>query len=369
MIDNERKILHVIARNGSMTKKEIADSLNLSWATVVKITKRLEQSGYIKFSGRPERKNVQGVDSAVFALKRNNPTAIGIDLGYSETSIIVSNLSDQILYQKTLSNPTLSTVEDIASFLESCIEETLEANREGWEIHGVGIGAPAFLLPDKRDIYPPLQEILNDRFHLPIHIDSSVRGFALYKRFKHNIEGDYVVLTVRTGIGLGIILNNSLYRGESHMAGEISHTFIPGLEGLCRCGQTGCLETGLNYHILSEDYYRIAAEAGEPVNVPNPPAVLMKLAAEGIPQAREILERRSGILARAIMPLLLILNISRITIAGQFGDGGALFANMVDKALSEMLSLRIDHKINYEKLEVLDFAIGASHMVLEKFIY
>jgi len=369
MIENERKILHIMARQGSMTKKEIADSLNLSWATVVKITKRLEEAGYIKFTGRPQRKNIQGVDSAVFALKRNNPTAIGIDLGYNETSVIVSNLGDQILYQKTVSNPPLKSVEDIALFLEKCISETLECNREGWEIHGVGVGAPAFLLPEKRDIYLPLQEILNGKFHLPIHIGSSVRGFALYKRFKHNVEGNYIVLTIRTGIGLGIILNNRLFKGESNMAGEISHAAVPGLDGLCRCGQRGCLETGLNYNILSEDYYRIAAEVGQPVNVPNPPAMLMKLASEGVPQAVEVLEARSMILTRALKSLLLILNISRITIAGQFGEYGSLFTEMVDEALSGMLSLRIDHRISYERLEILDFAIGASHLVLEKFLY
>ncbi len=368
MIENERKILHIIAKRNGMTKKEIADSLNLSWATVVKITKRLEQNGFIKFQGRPERKNIQGVDSAVFALSSNNPTAIGIDMGYNETNIIITNLSNEILYHKLVPNPTLESIDDITGFLETCITETLEDKSGDWVIQGVGVGIPAFILPDKRDFYIKIRKTLNEKFRIPVHIDRNVRGYALYKRFQHNREGNYIVLTIRTGIGLGIILNDGLFRGESNMAGELSHTTVPGLEGVCRCGQTGCLETGLNYAVLSEDYRGMALKSGLPGDVPYPPTELMKLSSEGNLPALDILKKRSRILAQAIKPLLLILNVSRITVAGQFGEYGQVFTDLVNEALSEMLSLRIDHAISYEKLDLLDFAIGSSYLILEDFI-
>ena len=139
----------------------------------------------------------------------------------------------------------------------------------------------AFILPKLRDISLHVYEYLSSKFKFSIYVDRNIRGYTLYKRFISGINGDLITVTIRTGVGLGIILNNSLYRGESNMAGEISHLTIQGLTGLCRCGQHGCLETGLNYFILEEDYRMIAKKLGRDVNIPDPVAKLMSLASSG----------------------------------------------------------------------------------------
>ena len=134
MIENERKILNVLSHSGAMTKRELASVLGISWATVVKITKRLEKSGFITFVGRPERKNIQGVDSAVFDLVSEKPAAVGIDVGYDKTIIIISNLRNDILYQKVIHNPSFEDIGMLSVFLENCIKDILSDKKNNFVI-------------------------------------------------------------------------------------------------------------------------------------------------------------------------------------------------------------------------------------------
>jgi N-acetylglucosamine repressor len=364
MIENERKILSVLAHRGAMTKREIASVLGISWSTVVKITKRLEESGYISFVGRPERKNIQGIDSAVYDLASEKPAAVGIDVGYEKTKIVVSNLRNEVLYEKDIQNPSFEDEDTLSVFLENCLHAVLSDNENRFEIQGIGVGIPAFLLPKAKDIYLHVNSHLSSIFKLPICVDRNIRGYALFKLFESGVSRDLITVTIRTGVGLGIIINGVLYRGESNMAGEISHLAIQGLTGLCRCGQHGCLETGLSHSILEEDYRVLAGQSGRPVDIPDPVAELMSLASSGDSRALEVLRKRSHILAQALMPLFLILNVSQIRVAGHFGEKGSVFTDLVNESLSSMLSLQIGHGICYEELGLLDFAVGASHLVL-----
>lgn len=365
MIENEKRILNILAHSGPLSKREIAEALGISWATVVKITKRLEQAGIITFAGRPERKNVQGIDSAVFKLTPGNPAAVGVDVGYEKTVVIVTDLCNTELYSEVVKNPPFSAIEDFSLFLEKIIMDTLSACERECLIQGIGIGIPAFILPNAQDISEQLKAYLSAKFPLPVCIDRNIRGYTLYKRFTDNTMDNFVTITIRTGVGLGIILNNVLYRGESGMAGELSHVPISGLTGLCRCGQRGCLETGLNSSILKNDYISLTEELGLDTEEPDPVPALMTLAASGNKSALSILQNRSRILAQALVPVLLILNVSRIIVAGNFGKKGAIFTDLVNKSLTDMLSPRIHYDIHYEELQMLDFARGAAHLILQ----
>ena len=74
LTENERRILTHLADNGPSTKRELSQALNIGWSTTVKMVSRLEQYTYIRFMGRPDRKNVQGVNSAVYGINPKAPT-------------------------------------------------------------------------------------------------------------------------------------------------------------------------------------------------------------------------------------------------------------------------------------------------------
>ncbi len=366
MIENEKRILNILAHSEALSKREIAAALGISWATVVKITKRFEQSGIITFAGRPERKNVQGIDSAVFKLTPGNPAAVGIDVGYEKTVVIVTDLCNTILYNTVIQNPPFNSITDFFLFIEKTVADTLSSCRKKYSIQGIGIGIPAFILPGERNVSGQLRSYLSAAVPLTVCVDRNIRGYTLYKRFIDNSVKNFITITIRTGIGLGIILNNTLYRGESGLAGELSHVPVSGLTGLCRCGQHGCLETGLNSSILKDDYRTLAEKLGMNREESDQISILMDLASSGNEDALQILRKRGHILAQALVPLLLILDVSKVVVAGNFGKNGKVFTDMVYASLSDMLSSRISYNIHYEELQLFDFARGAAHLFLQE---
>jgi glucokinase-like ROK family protein len=90
----------------------------------------------------------------------------------------------------------------------------------------------------------PLRQMLEEEFAVPCVLEDSVRVIALAERsfgLGMNLE-DFVYIDVGMGIGAGIILNGSLYRGPGGGAGEFGHMTVEEHGPLCCCGNNGCLE-------------------------------------------------------------------------------------------------------------------------------
>lgn len=121
-------------------------------------------------------------------------------------------------------------------------------------VRSLGIGAPSPLLPEEGVLYNasnlgwrdvPLKEILEKRTGLKVWLENDANAAAWGEKWFGAGKGykDLIYITISTGIGGGIILENRIYRGSSGSAGEFGH--IPVREGglLCGCGNRGCLET------------------------------------------------------------------------------------------------------------------------------
>jgi len=90
----------------------------------------------------------------------------------------------------------------------------------------------------------PLRDAVQERFSVPVILDNDANAQA-FGEFKFGAGKGYdsmVFLTISTGIGAGIIINNRLYRGLTGTAGEFGHTIVSPDSGLtCTCGNRGCL--------------------------------------------------------------------------------------------------------------------------------
>jgi predicted NBD/HSP70 family sugar kinase len=120
------------------------------------------------------------------------------------------------------------------------------------KIIGAGIGMPGFIDSKKGINYTFLEageqtisQYLSRQLELPVYIDndSSLIALAEFRFGLARRQKNAMVLNIGWGIGLGMILNGELFRGQNGFAGEFSHMPLFNNNKLCSCGKTGCLET------------------------------------------------------------------------------------------------------------------------------
>lgn len=179
---------------------------------------------------------------------------VGIDIGGTNTVFGIVDEQGHILSHdgiKTKDYPDINVYADtVAGHLRSLIEAA-----GGIElINGIGVGAPnanyytgqieqAPNLPWKGTV--PLARMLRERLTLPVTLTNDANAAALGEMTYGVARGmkDFIMITLGTGVGSGIVINGRLVYGHDGFAGELGHVIVRRGGRLCGCGRRGCLET------------------------------------------------------------------------------------------------------------------------------
>lgn len=132
---------------------------------------------------------------------------------------------------------------------------TNQAERQGLEVDKVGLALPGFVALKEQLIHfspnfpawhqVPVGEMLRKQLTLPLALINDGNAHALGEWWRGSARGyrNVVVLTLGTGVGGGVIVNNQLLEGSNGSGGEIGHMVVNPDGALCGCGNRGCLET------------------------------------------------------------------------------------------------------------------------------
>lgn len=156
----------------------------------------------------------------------NNQQVIGIDLGgtHVRAGIIHEN---QVTKMVSDHIPASANVEEVLTILYEQIEEILNP-----AVNAIGIGVPSVVDVERGIVYDvqnipswkevPLKDLLEERFHLPVLINNDANCFALAEKYfgKGKQVQSMIGLSIGTGLGAGIIINDKLYAGINCGAGE-----------------------------------------------------------------------------------------------------------------------------------------------------
>ena len=173
---------------------------------------------------------------------------IGIDVGGTKIAGGVVDESGQILATARRESPATDT-----DAIEQAVEDLVAELRSNHEIAAVGVGAAGFVDVHRATVLfapnlawrdEPLKRDLESRIGLPVVIENDANA-AAWGEFTFGAGedvDDFLLVTVGTGVGGGVVLNGQLHRGAFGVAGEIGHLrVVPG--GLiCGCGNRGCWE-------------------------------------------------------------------------------------------------------------------------------
>lgn len=184
----------------------------------------------------------------------DKPYAIGIDIGGTNTVFGIVDKRGQIINQGSIKTGVHKEINEYVDALADGVQKIIDQVGGVNNIKGVGVGAPngnyftgciefAPNLPWKGVI--PLSQMLSDKLHVPVELTNDANAAAIGEMTYGAARGmkDFLVITLGTGVGSGVVVNGQLVYGHDGFAGELGHTTIRRDGRLCGCGLKGCLET------------------------------------------------------------------------------------------------------------------------------
>ena len=165
------------------------------------------------------------------------PLAIGIDIGGTGTKYGIVDRDGNVLFSASMSTKGHEEIESFIDALKGNLGELIEKAGGIGRMKGIGVGAPngnyytgtieyAPNLPWKGII--PLAKMIEDKFKLPVVLTNDANAAAIGEMMYGAAKGmkDYIMITLGTGVGSGIVANGSLIYGHDGFAGELGHTIV-----------------------------------------------------------------------------------------------------------------------------------------------
>lgn len=197
--------------------------------------------------------------------------AIGIDIGGTNTVFGFVDQKGNCLAEGKLSTAAYMDINRYLDDLHKEIKEVEKTISEKINIVGIGIGAPngnsrtgtiehAANL-NWKGVFP-IRDMLRKYFEVPIVIANDANSAAIGEMIYGGAKGmkDFVVITLGTGLGSGIVVNGKLVLGHTGFAGEVGHMIIATGGRQCGCGRKGCLETYVSATGVKRTVYKYLAE-------------------------------------------------------------------------------------------------------------
>lgn len=180
------------------------------------------------------------------------PLALGIDIGGTNTAFGIVDRRGQILAKGSMPTKGYSTVGQYVKALTKEITPFIKKVKRQ-HITGIGVGAPngnfytgEIVNAANLEWYGtiPIAEMFKEAFGLPVTITNDANAAAIGEMQYGVARGmkDFIMITLGTGVGSGIVANGQLIYGHDGFAGEVGHMIAVRDGRECGCGRMGCLE-------------------------------------------------------------------------------------------------------------------------------
>jgi glucokinase len=260
-------------------------------------------------------------------------TIIAIDAGGTKISAALVSPKGKILKKFKIPTEASKGKEAVMANLVKSIESVWQK-----DVKAIGIGM-AGLIDAKKGIFRagpnfptnfrdvPLAALLKKRFKKPVFLDNDVHCFTLAeaKFGAAKRKSSVIGITLGTGIGGGIVVDGTLYRGRDNAAGEIGHTTIGlGSKAICGCGKPGHFEAYASGSAMSRLYKDITGKSVEPLEVE-------KAANNGDVEAKNVFDIMSTGLAEGLANIIHLLNPDIVVVGGGLAHVDILWKPAMNK--------------------------------------
>lgn len=333
---NERVVLSLIYRQPGISRNEIAHRSELSPAAITGIVGRLLDAGLV----REERTEAQGKlgrrPTALFVIPTSR-LLVGVEITTFGATVAIAGMDGVVFRQLDIAFD-----EDPNRFL-SAIHEAVLALIRNWTtpVLGVSVSVPGTMDPDTGRIVAATNlhwrdidavAAIRPGISQPVFWENNSNLSAMAERWfrPSNLKplDDFVFVTLRVGLGTGLIINGKLARGARAHAGEYGHSIIWPDGRPCICGNRGCWEEYASDRALLREY---GGESGITSTQ------IAQMAVDGDPRAKQAVERVAEALGLGLVNIVMSVNPSAIAL----DDFAAVAWPVVEPVLWRVLRERV----------------------------
>ncbi len=255
---NKRLVLEEIINSGPISRADIAKKLGLTKATISSIVGNLLENNFIMEIGSSDTS--KGRKPILISFNNNCAYAISVDIDTANVFVMIANIMGyqcQMLQFKTPKSPDklrdklIKFIRQIQSFAPDTF----------YGLAGITLGIHGVVY-DNKIIFSPyynfenidLKTTLEEEFKVPVFLENEANLSVIGEYSSQFNYSTIACISVHSGIGLGLILDNHLYTGYSGYAGEFGHTIVAVDGKPCPCGNFGCLEQYCSERALLAEY-------------------------------------------------------------------------------------------------------------------
>ena len=310
----------------------------------------------------------------------DKPYVIGVDLGGTNTVFGIVDARGNVFVNASIKTAVHNEIElyldDLVVGLNMLIEQVGGKDK----IRGIGVGAPngnyfngsiefAPNLPWKGKI--PLAQMIQERIGIPVALTNDANAAAIGEMTYGAARGmkDFIVITLGTGVGSGIVVGGQLVYGHDGFAGELGHMIVRRNGRMCGCGRQGCLETytsATGVARTAREYLSIRSDESLLRSV-DVDAITSKdvydAAMQGDALALEIFEATGAILGESFADFVTFSSPEAIILFGGLTKSGDLLMNPIKHHMEKNLLpiYKGKTKLLFSQLKESDAAVlGAS---------
>ena len=309
------------------------------------------------------------------------PYVIGIDMGGTNTAFGLVDARGTVLASSSIKTAKHADINDYIAELHEAIMRLVEENNAVDKINGIGIGAPnacyyTGVIADGVNLpWPtpiPLADLITEKFGIPCVITNDANAAAIGEMTYGVARGmkDFIMITLGTGVGSGIVINGQVVYGHDGFAGELGHVIMKRTNGrMCGCGRSGCLEaycSATGVARTAREFLEIRTDESLLRNIPVDEITskdVYDCAVQDDKLAKEIFEYTGTILGEALADFCTFSSPEAFVLFGGLTKSGELIMKPVREAYEKnvMTCFKGKAKIVLSEMKESDAAVlGAS---------
>jgi glucokinase len=312
------------------------------------------------------------------------PYVVGMDIGGTNTVFGIVDQRGNVLATDSVKTQSYAKIEEYVEAVTSKLIPLIESVGGVEKIKGMGVGAPngnyyngtiefAPNLPWKGVI--PLAALFEEAIGVPTALTNDANAAAIGEMTYGAARGmkDFIMITLGTGVGSGIVINGQLVYGHDGFAGELGHVVVRRENGRqCGCGRKGCLEA----YASAGGIKRTAFELMATMNDPSPireysfdqldSAMLYQFAVKGDPIAKECFRLTGQKLGYALADAVTVTSPEAIFLFGGPAKAGNLILDPIKWYMEEDMLITFKNKVKVLPSELQNknaAVLGASALV------
>ncbi len=348
-LHNRDLVFHTILAHEPISRADIARRTRLTRATVSAQVAALLREGLIEESGRGASSG--GKAPILLRVRPNARYLIGLHLERDYFTAAIVNLRGEIQESHRIpieATPGPPPEQQICELIEHLRQRARQP------VVGIGISTPGLVDSQEGRIIQavnlgwedlPLAHRLREKCGLPVTLLNNSQAAAVGEFRYGQWETDHLLaVTLRHGIGAGLLIHGALFRGDDLAAGEIGHVVVQPHGPRCRCGQRGCLETVASIPAILEQARALAARyptAPDPLT----PETLGQAFAAHEPLAVEVLGNAAAYLGQTLAHASAMLNLHTILLTGDAPQLGRAWLAAVQQATRQAVLPTLAQKI------------------------